>query len=513
VRTFLFLSAFVVALAACHSSPSGEGADAGVGNYVDASSSIDASSPSEPDAATAGDAASLPDAATSTPEDASAAPLDASWDPAVVAPVPACNATTDSIYVTPGNLPPFTQDSRGDVIGCAYDWYDDAPAAQKEMAAANVVGVTAVSGVTFYRIAYRTTRRSDPGVSTARVYVPDTPATGPLPVIVAGHPTDGLADACAPSKDATSNREVALPWAALGYAVIVPDYAGLGNEGIQGYLDNRDTAHSLLDAARALRKFLQPGSFEPRVIMVGYSQGGGGTLAAQAVEKDYGAGGPIAAAIVFAPEWPSRLDSFGMVTMLSNPTALTITYGITKPPVVSMRLFSYFYNTQGASHATDGFPVAKRTNLDNEINSSCLVALGGWVQANCPHVSDLMDDALRTSFLACAANPADAACVEPGKTFAADLVANDLTPDPQGAPILYFQGLKDIVMPPNEEAACNIATLKAAGVTPQVCTDATAQHTDIVERNIATAIQWAQARLAGQALPTCSAAGMPACKP
>jgi len=465
-----------------------------------------------PDADLAPDAAvELPDASSLAPD--AETPLDAGWDPALATPALPCADSVDSVYVTPTSLPTFTDSVRGDIVTCAQDIYFDVPATQQELDATGVVGVKAVSGVSFYRIAYRTTRRTDPGVGTARVYVPETPKAGPLPVIVAGHPSDGVSDDCAPSKDATSNRDVAMPWAALGYAVIVPDYAGLGNEGVQGYLDNRDTAHSLLDAARALRKLFKPGAFESRVIMVGYSQGGGGVLSAQALERTYGAGGPITAAIVFAPQWPTRINSLGMVTMLQSPTSLTITFGITKPPVLEMRLYAYYSNSLGLTHGADGFPAAKKTNMKNSLDSTCLKALGGAVQGIAPHVSDLIDDTLRTGFLACVVDSTSAGCVDPGKTLYTDLLANQLTADPSGAPVLYIQGLSDTIMPPNEEAACNIDKLKADGLTPQVCTDQPAQHTDLVERNIAFAIRWAEARLAGLALPTCSAAGMPACKP
>src|SRR5438105_3942472 len=93
--------------------------------------------------------------------------------------------------------------------------------------------------------------------SAEAVYV--TPGALPLPVIVGAHPTVGMGDSCAPSRDPAQLRDVALPWAASGYAVIAPDYAGFGNEGVEGYLNNRDQAHALLDGARALRKLLVAG--------------------------------------------------------------------------------------------------------------------------------------------------------------------------------------------------------------------------------------------------------------
>jgi hypothetical protein len=56
-----------------------------------------------------------------------------------------------------------------------------------------------------------------------------------------------------------------------------------------------------------------------------------------------------------------------------------------------------------------------------------------------------------------------------------------------------------------------VIALEAGGVTPQVCTDATASHTNVVNRNIAFGIQWAEAVLAGTARPPCAASALPAC--
>jgi hypothetical protein len=86
-------------------------------------------------------------------------------------------------------------------------------------------------------------------------------------------------------------------------------------------------------------------------------------------------------------------------------------------------------------------------------------------------------------------------------------------PDPAGAPVLYVQGLADTIMPPAQEAACNVAGLTAAGVAVQVCTDSPADHTDVVARNVATGLAWSEAMLSGATPSACSSNGMPACQP
>ena len=202
--------------------------------------------------------------------------------PVVVAPAIACNDTPSSVYVTPSGLSPMTTDARGAIVRCAFDTTLSQSDVATELTNASDTGVTATSGVTLYRIAYRTYREDGvPGVATARVYLPTNPRTLPLPIIAVAHPTVGLAASCAPSEDPASLQNLALPWAASGFAVVATDYAGLGNEGVQGYAGNHDQAHSLLDSARALRALVDARAFDDRVVLVGHSQGGGAVLAAQ----------------------------------------------------------------------------------------------------------------------------------------------------------------------------------------------------------------------------------------
>ena len=51
-------------------------------------------------------------------------------------------------------------------------------------------------------------------------------------MVVVAHPSEGMADSCATSRHPDSLRDLALPWAAQGYPVIAPDYAGLGTAGV-----------------------------------------------------------------------------------------------------------------------------------------------------------------------------------------------------------------------------------------------------------------------------------------
>jgi predicted esterase len=421
-----------------------------------------------------------------------------------------CADAVDDVYVTPPGLPPMSLDHRGDVVRCASDQGYTVAEAQSALDGQSVA-VTATSGALVYRILFRTTRgNGSPGVSSARVYLPTVQRAPPLPLIAIGHPSDGIADNCAPSKDASSNRDLALPWAALGYAVIVPDYAGFGTDGVQAYLDNHDQAYSLLDGARALRKMLVEGALSEQIVLFGYSQGGGAALSGQALAKDYGADGTIAAVVAIAPQWPTRMNSFGYVTMLEDPDGLTLSTGLSKSAIAVLREYAYFANRVRGASPGDGFPSANRDALDGAVTGLCLIPLGGYIQVFEPMLKDLIDDGLRTSLVACIKGEA---CEAPGADYYDFLTANVLHADPRGAPVLLVQGLADQIMLPAEEAACTIDKLKSEGVTPDVCTDPIATHTTVVARNVAHAIAWAQAKLAGTTPPSCSTEGMPACAP
>jgi len=455
----------------------------------------------------------------SAPDGGGDAPSDAGFgvSPADTPIVPCTNAVGD-VYLVPPGLPAMDMNARGSVVRCAPDTTLSLSDIAADLSSKSVVGVTPSTVVDVFRIEYRTYRDDGvAGLSSARVYLPRTPRSLPLPIVAVAHPTEGLAPSCTPSQSATSLEDEALPYAASGYAVIASDYAGLGTPGVQGYLDNHDQAHSMLDSARALRAMLAPSVFDDRVLLVGYSQGGGAVLASQGLAKSYGAGGNVVGVVVFAAEYFMRMNSVQFVTALSSPTELTIETGVTLPVVVATRDYAYAYNVLGPDAGGVTFPDGSAAGIENALMTLCQVPFGGYIQGVAPHVGDLFDDGFRTSMLACiqgdAGAASDAGCEGTAAQYTQWLQSDLVPPDPAGAPVLYVQGLSDTIMPPAQEAACNIGQLTQAGVSVQVCTDQAASHTDVVARNVPFALQWSESILAGKTPATCSAAGMPACTP
>ncbi|WP_445115420.1 alpha/beta hydrolase [Acinetobacter sp. WZC-1] len=121
--------------------------------------------------------------------------------------------------------------------------------------------------------------------ATAEVFTPKTAApAGGWPIVVWAHPTTGLADDCAPSRNVmpTAIKSMITKLLAQGYVVVAPDYEGLGEPGGQQmhpYLNLKSGAYSITDAVVATRSWLKNKTSE-KWVAVGHSQGGQAALGA-----------------------------------------------------------------------------------------------------------------------------------------------------------------------------------------------------------------------------------------
>jgi len=146
------------------------------------------------------------------------------------------------------------------------------------IAAAPVAG--APPGARAWRIEYRTVGTAGPAVASGLVIVPDGPApAGGRDIVAWTHGTTGIADACAPSENTWKFDIIAgLPaMLSRGYAVVAPDYIGLGSPGVHPFLVGPDTAHAVLDAVRAARA-VPRANLGRRFAVWGESQGGHAAL-------------------------------------------------------------------------------------------------------------------------------------------------------------------------------------------------------------------------------------------
>lgn len=118
--------------------------------------------------------------------------------------------------------------------------------------------------------------------ATTLVFTPKgTAPVGGWPVVVWAHGTTGAADQCAPSRNVLNGLEKDLIVALIkkGYAVVAPDYEGLGNDSVpHPYLNLTSAAQSILFAVQEVNKKYANLSKDWSVI--GWSQGGHAALAA-----------------------------------------------------------------------------------------------------------------------------------------------------------------------------------------------------------------------------------------
>lgn len=143
-----------------------------------------------------------------------------------------------------------------------------------------------------YRVMYTSTDQAGQAVPvTGLVYVPRRrPPAGGYPVVSWAHPTDGMANPCTPSLDAST--AVSHPWldAMLrrGWEVLATDYQGEGTPpGLESYLVGDVEAHDALDIVLAARR-LPAAHAGTRVVVWGYSQGGQTALFAWELGTSWG---------------------------------------------------------------------------------------------------------------------------------------------------------------------------------------------------------------------------------
>lgn len=173
-----------------------------------------------------------------------------------------------------------------------------------------------------------------PAAATGLLVVPPGPAPASgWPVVVWAHPTRGTADACAPSGDGPDAIADLAAWLAEGWAVVAPDYEGLGVPGHHPYLVADSGAEGVLRAAQAATEVdgagVVPGG---PVALVGFSQGGH-VVAAAAEQADRRApeldvvgvvlAAPVADPAGFVARGEARADQVGVAVTVIGSYAAT----------------------------------------------------------------------------------------------------------------------------------------------------------------------------------------------
>ncbi|MFE3728208.1 lipase family protein [Nocardia sp. NPDC059154] len=165
------------------------------------------------------------------------------------------------------------------------------------------IGDSGLEAATALRIMYRSNdTHGDPLAVTGSYFEPIASwrGPGPRPLIVVAPGTVGQGPQCAPSKlfgdlahyqppfMTAYEATTVYPLLALGAAVVMTDYDGLGMPGVHDYVNRLAEAHAVLDSARAARNLPDAEITERTpIVLFGYSQGGQASAAAAELHSAY----------------------------------------------------------------------------------------------------------------------------------------------------------------------------------------------------------------------------------
>lgn len=190
---------------------------------------------------------------------------------------------------------PEPQEKYGDGrVSGFYTWQNDIPNKAGELLKTETISSPYIrldNDSQAIRILYSSTSGKDsktPIIVSESIHLPQgTPPKDGWPVVLWAHGTVGLADACAPSWNGRSYRDVQYlnRWLKEGFAVVATDYEGLGVAGPHLLINNPMLAYSILDSGRAALKTKLP--LANKFVIVGQSQGGAGAVAASAYSSSY----------------------------------------------------------------------------------------------------------------------------------------------------------------------------------------------------------------------------------
>lgn len=477
------------------------------------------------------DRSSPKDAATGPDQGADAEGADAG-DYAGLELVVPCDDSVERVYSAEAQEPALAS-NRGRILRCAVLEPLSRGEVKRRLTAALLPDPAPTTGVRRYLIAYQTEREDGvAGVGTAVVSLPDAALPPPRPMVVANHGSTGLADECAPSHDDDA-AYLALPWAGAGYPTIAPDYAGLGTAGVQGYGHSADTAHSVLDAARALRRALAPSALDGRAVVLGHSQGAGAALVAEAFATSYGKPElDVVAVISFAGALPQE-DG---LALLRSPW-VPVFSGLFDPlganrALVTLSTFAAWAKVAGEARAAEVFHPDRRTFVSQGVARYCVGELALALQCNAwlkplgddktyaercqeagytPYYSlnEMLDSEILGAVVACLEQRAG--CTSEAAALVALFRANAVRIDATGANILLLAGTTDGLVTP-AAVACSRDEMRAWGLAPQACVSAD-NHFNIVQNQTAFALRWAQGVLSGAAPSPCpEPTTLPACE-
>ncbi|RLK46639.1 lipase family protein [Microbacterium telephonicum] len=157
-------------------------------------------------------------------------------------------------------------------------------------------------------------------VASGLVIVPKDAEPGQrFPTVAWDHGTTGFAEHCAPSVQDRPlwSGGMYFPSKVInqGWAMVAPDYIGLGTQGPHPYLFGEPSAHATLDAVRAAWE-LTEAQLSRNTVVWGHSQGGGAALWTGALRDEYAPRVAVRGVAALAPasDPPSLVEGVTEIT-------------------------------------------------------------------------------------------------------------------------------------------------------------------------------------------------------
>jgi pimeloyl-ACP methyl ester carboxylesterase len=282
--------------------------------------------------------------------------------------------------------------------------------------------------------------------------------------------------------------------AGMGYAVVAPDYAGMGvDTGMTSFLVGRAEAAATLDGLRALLSFREP-RFDARTLgkelfLVGYSQGAHASLFAhQALDEHLGL--HLLGSISYAPPMGDARAWLGDLAHADRPTDSASIF-------VAMSLYSHMLHS-GAPEPSTWLSPDAAAKLPPLFHDECLATLPRPVASAFPFKRDFYRPAFLDAATRCTRS-SDCSDFEP---WHSEFAAEEPGDFQSTAPALILQGMADQVVPP-ETVACIRDRLRRRGTPVVACGYPGADHWTVVGASISDVVRWMNARRAGQQIDVC----------
>lgn len=317
----------------------------------------------------------------------------------------------------------------------------------------------------------------------------DAPEGG-WPVLGWGHGTVGVADACAPSASGNLSGydQYLNSWLAAGYAIVAPDYEGLGTTGGHPYLHLDSEGRSINYAvAAATEAFAE---LSTSYALLGHSQGGHAVLGAASLSNE-NEEITLVGAVAIAPA-SQILAQGALVKALYTNTAASDTERVTA--AVSDLGFSAFI-AHGVKTVLPSFDIDSYYGADGQ-------ALQLATETSClPQISADLTEAVPPILLA---QNSVASILSPQSNQDQNVLTYFESVEPGnralGAPLMIAQGLSDLTVFPDSTIALNgqLAAVSDTDINPLLNTYEGANHVTVLTASFNDAAAFLAQQFAAQ---------------